>query len=87
MNKMSSYKAFENINFIAPNRKVCIGTDTMYIGSYSFNYLSGCNVTNDGENCGEWLKIKNGKYPAFFNSYKGNGNFPGTKGFKYSILL
>ncbi|MBM6993335.1 MAG: RHS repeat-associated core domain-containing protein [Prevotella sp.] len=77
--KLSSFSAFKDITFIAPDRKLRIlnsNNETEISDEAKDNY------NNHIKNFGTWRTFKNGKEPMINGNYNGN-NKPGTKGFKY----
>ena len=71
--EMSKDKAFKDVTFIAPDRKVRVTPDaSIHVG----------DNTKHGYKEGKWHTIKNGKEPKINGNYDGKEK-PGTKNFKY----
>ena len=71
--EISRDKAFKDIIFIAPNRRIGVASDTS---------ISIGDNTPQGYKEGEWHTIKNGKEPTINGNYNGNDK-PGIKNFEY----
>ena len=73
MTEMSKDKAFKDVTFIAPDRRVLVDSDaSIHVGDITKYYYKE----------GKWHTIKNGKEPTINGNYDGKEK-PGTKNFKY----
>ena len=71
--EMSKDKAFKDVTFIAPDRRVLVDSDaSIHVGDITKYYYKE----------GKWHTIKNGKEPTINGNYDGKEK-PGTKNFKY----